>query len=51
MKEELFLDFDPANAADVPACLDTYVRYFNFDRPAAALGYKSPVQFRAERGF
>ena len=51
IKEELFLDFDLANASDVPTLLDDYVRYFNFQRPAAALGFKSPVQFRTERGF
>ena len=50
IKEELFLDFDLANASDVPTLLDDYVRYFNFQRPAAALGFKSPVQFRTERG-
>ncbi|WP_442877961.1 IS3 family transposase, partial [Allofournierella sp.] len=27
------------------------VHFFNHDRPAAALGYKSPVQYRSERGF
>ena len=42
IKEELFLDFDLANASDVPALLDDYVRYFNFDRSAAALGYQLP---------
>jgi transposase InsO family protein len=31
--------------------LHDYVHYFNFRRPAAALGFKSPVQFRTERGF
>ena len=46
IKEELFLDFDLSNASDVPALLDDYVHYFNFERSAAALGYKSPVQFR-----
>jgi transposase InsO family protein len=51
MKEELFLDFGLADAKDVPALLDTYVSYFNNLRPAAALGYKSPVQYRTELGF
>lgn len=49
IKEELFLDFDLAHAKDVPALLDTYVDFFNNRRPAAALGYKSPVQ--TELGF
>ena len=31
--------------------LDEYVHYFNYERPAAALGYKSPVQYKTELGF
>ena len=30
---------------------DEYVYYYNYDRPAAALGYKSPVQYKTELGF
>ena len=51
MKEELFLDFDLAHAQNVPALLDSYVYFFNNHRPAAALGYKSPVQYKTELGF
>ena len=51
MKEELYLDFGLAAAEDVPSLLDEYVHYFNHRRPAAALGYKSPVQYKAELGF
>lgn len=51
MKEELFLDFDLAHAQNVPALLDSYVYFFNHHRPAAALGYKSPVQYKTELGF
>ena len=51
IKEELFLDFDLAHAKDVPALLDMYVDFFNNRRPAAALGYRSPVQYRTELGF
>lgn len=51
IKEELFLDFDLAHAKDVPALLDRYVEYFNNRRSAAALGYKSPVQYKTELGF
>ena len=45
IKEELFLDFDLAHAKDVPALLDSYVDFFNNRRLAAALGYRSPVQY------
>lgn len=51
MKEELFIDFGLADADDVPALLDRYVEYFNNERLAAALGYKSPVQYKSELGF
>ena len=51
IKEELYLDFGLETAEDVPKLLDEYVYYFNNRRPAAALGYKSPVQYKAELGF
>ena len=51
MKEELYWDFDLDHAQDVPALLDQYVSYFNYRRRHAALGYKSPVQYRTELGF
>ena len=51
MKEELYLDFDLAHSHDVQALLDAYVDFFNNHRPAAALGYRSPGQFKTERGF
>ena len=51
MKEELYEDFDLAHCNDVPKLLDEYVRYFNEQRLAAALNYKSPIQYRTESGF
>ena len=45
------LDFGLETAEDVPKLLDEYVYYFNNRRPAAALGYKSPVQYKTELGF
>ena len=51
IKEELYLDFSLETAEDVPKLLDEYVYYFNNRRPAAALGYKSPVQYKTEQGF
>lgn len=50
-KEELYIDFDLAHCDDVPKLLDEYVRYFNEQRLAAALNYKSPFQYRTESGF
>ena len=51
MKDELYLDFGLGLAQDVPALLDRYVSYFNNQRHHAALGYKSPVQYKTELGF
>ena len=51
IKAELYLDFDLANAEDVPELLQRYVEYFNKHRRAYALGYKSPVQYKVELGF
>ena len=51
IKAELRLDFGLETAEDVPKLLDEYVNYFNNRRPAAALGYKSPVQYKTELGF
>ncbi|MBR4232444.1 MAG: IS3 family transposase [Oscillospiraceae bacterium] len=31
--------------------MEKYVSYFNNQRRHAALGYKSPVQYRSELGF
>ena len=50
IKEELYLDFGLETAENVPKLLDEYVHYFNYERPAAALGYKSPVQYKTELG-
>lgn len=51
IKEELYLDYGLKDADDVPALLDTYVEFFNTRRPAAALGYKSPIRYKSELGF
>ena len=51
MKDELLLDFDLQGAPDLQKLLNEYVRYFNYLRPAFALKYKSPVQYKTEHGF
>ena len=51
IKAELRLDFGLETTDNVPKLLDEYVYYFNYRRPAAALGYKSPVQYKTELGF
>ena len=51
IKEELYLDLGLAEAENLPDLLNRYVHFFNTHRPAAALGYKSPVQYKTELGF
>ena len=51
IKGELYLDFDAAHAANLKSLLSRYVRYFNHERLAAALDYKTPIQYKAELGF
>lgn len=51
IKEELYLDFDLRHTNDLYGMLDRFVTYFNHDRLAAALDYKSPVQFKIDQGF
>jgi transposase InsO family protein len=51
IKEELYLDFNLRYTDDLYGTLDRFVTYFNHDRLAAALDYKSPVQFKFEQGF
>ena len=51
MKAELVLDFGVATVSNPKSVLERYVKYFNFDRFAAALDYKTPIQYKAESGF
>jgi len=51
MKSELYLEFNLRSTDDLPGTLDRYVSFFNRERPAATLNYKSPVQFRLDQGF
>lgn len=51
IKAELVLDFGIALSKNLKKSLDQYVYYFNSHRLAAALGYRTPIQFKAELGF
>lgn len=51
MKDELVLDFGLKDTTDLRHTLQRYVHYLNHFRPAFALGYKSPIQFKTEQGF
>lgn len=50
IKEEIRVDFRYMEKEDLFKFLDYYVNYYNNDRPAYALNYKSPIQYRTERG-
>ena len=47
-KEEFFLDFDLGHSLDVKQSIIDYVKYYNNERPAYSLKYKTPTQFKSE---
>ena len=51
IKAELIADFRFWEWENVEELIKTYVDYFNNIRPAYALNYKSPVQYKTELGF
>lgn len=51
IKDEIRTDFKFDEANTVSRFLDEYIFYFNNLRPAAALKYKTPIQFKTELGF
>ena len=46
VKAELFTDLHITSADDVPRQVAEYIRFFNEERPAYALGYLAPKQYR-----
>lgn len=50
-KEELFCDFGIRDCDDVPSLIEEYVAFFNEERPAAALGYLTPAEFKRKNGY
>lgn len=50
MKAELILNFGISKVSNHKKTLDQYVLYFNSERFAAALDYKTPIQYRTELG-
>lgn len=51
IKQEMYLDFKIHQCTNLQAFLDDFVQYYNYFRPAYALNYKSPIQFKSEQGF
>jgi len=51
IKEEMEEDFNIKNTPDLEKTIKAYVNYYNNERLAYSLNYKSPVQYRTELGF
>ena len=51
IKEELFVDFKYNETDDLFKLIDEYIYYYNNERPAYALNYKTPIQYKIELGF
>lgn len=51
LKQEMRLDFNFEQYSDFDAFISDFVHYYNTARPAFALNYKSPIQFKTEQGF
>ena len=51
IKEEMRVDFNLRNAQDIPTFIANYVHYFNNERLAFKLNYKTAVQYRIEQRF
>ena len=43
IKEELFIDFNLKQCDDVPRLIKEYIDYYNYERAAYALNYKTPI--------
>lgn len=51
IKQEIRVDFQYWKTDNLFDFMNWYVKYFNNERPAYALNYQSPIQYRTERGF
>ena len=48
IKEELILDFKLKESNNVEQTIKDYIHYYNNERPAYSLKYKTPIQFKTE---
>ena len=51
LKNEINVDFEIQSYDHLDVFLDDFIRYYNNDRPAYALGYLSPSEYRKAQGF
>ena len=51
IKNELYKDFRMYSSEDINTAINAYIKYFNTQRLAYSLKYKTPIQYRTEQGF
>lgn len=51
MKDEMFYDFDLKHCDDINKFIKAYIHWFNHERPAYALQYKTPYQYKHDMGY
>jgi transposase InsO family protein len=51
IKDEIKTDFNINEVNNISQFLKDYILYFNNQRPASALKYKTPIQYKTELGF
>lgn len=51
LKAEMTLDYSPDEYNSIDEFLEDFIYYYNNERPAYALQYKTPAQYRFEQGF
>ena len=51
IKNELYKDFKIYLVEDINIAINNYIKYFNTQRLAYSLKYKTPIQYRIEKGF
>lgn len=51
IKEELYKDFKIYNSDNLYKSIDDFIYYYNYQRPAFSLNYKTPHQYKIDMGF
>ncbi|MDE8239015.1 IS3 family transposase [Erysipelothrix rhusiopathiae] len=51
IKAEMACDYQYWSVDNFENFIEEYVHYFNFERPAYCLNYKTPIQYKMDRGF
>lgn len=51
IKAEMTCDYQYWSVDNFENFIEEYVHYFNFERPAYCLNYKTPIQYKMDRGF